>query len=227
MERSALAAGIARELAEQLDLHVVVEEVNGVIVLSGVVDSIEAREAAERIAARMAPGKRIENDLDVAAPPETVTEEIGGLEPDFTVLPVDVVGTVEEYRETSDGREEEQIGHGAVPFFPPTDPVITLGTRGEVEVLGGFTPTSMDTLEVEPSAVDEELGDEAIAEAVRRELREDASTTDLEIHVRVRRGIVHLRGTVPSVEDAINAEEVAARVPGVVEVREELEISGL
>ncbi|MBI2323152.1 MAG: BON domain-containing protein [Chloroflexi bacterium] len=228
MERGSLAARIAQELAEQLDVHVVVEDADGVIVLSGGVDSPEAREAAERVAARMAPGRRIENDLEVETTlPEVVTEEIGGIEPDFTSLPLDVVGAVEERREASDGREEEQIGHGAVPFFPPTDPVIGPGPRGEIEVIGGFTPTSMDSLEVEASAEDEVPGDEAIADAVRRELREDALTTDFEIRVYVQRGVVHLRGTVPSVEDALNAEEVAARVPGVVEVREELEVSGL
>jgi hypothetical protein len=37
-------------------------------------------------------------------------------------------------------------------------------------------------------------GDEAIADAVRRELREDATTTSLEAEVLVHAGGVHLRG---------------------------------
>lgn len=53
------------------------------------------------------------------------------------------------------------------------------------------------------------------------ELREDAATTDLRVDVLVWDGVVRLRGTVPTLEDADNAEAVAARVPG---VREELEV---
>ena len=70
-------------------------------------------------------------------------------------------------------------------------------------------------------------GDEAIADAIRRELREDALTTDLTIRVTVRDGVAHLRGSVPSLDDAESAEEVAGRVPGVREVIEELDVAGL
>jgi osmotically-inducible protein OsmY len=63
-----------------------------------------------------------------------------------------------------------------------------------------------------------------LAEAVERELREDAATTSLSIDVFVRRGIVHLRGWVPGLEDADDAEAVAARVPGVIDVVEEIDV---
>lgn len=84
----------------------------------------------------------------------------------------------------------------------------------------------MDSLEVERSS-DGTLGDEAIADAIRRELREDAATTALTIDVAVYRGVARLRGTVQDIADAENAEEVAARVPGVLEVREELEVADM
>jgi osmotically-inducible protein OsmY len=58
-------------------------------------------------------------------------------------------------------------------------------------------------------------------------LREDSTTTALEIEVAVDEGIVHLTGRVPSLDDAESAEEVAARVPGVVDVEEELEVADL
>lgn len=45
--------------------------------------------------------------------------------------------------------------------------------------------------------------------------------------VFVRNGIVHLRGQVSDLDDADNAEAVAARVPGVQEVIEELDVAGL
>ena len=43
----------------------------------------------------------------------------------------------------------------------------------------------------------------------------------------VRRGIVHLRGSVPEIQDAESAEEVAWRVPGVVDVVDETEVAAL
>jgi osmotically-inducible protein OsmY len=65
------------------------------------------------------------------------------------------------------------------------------------------------------------------ADAIRRELREDAATTDLVIEVVVEQGIARLRGRVPGLEDADNAEAVAARVPGLRDVVEELEVATL
>ncbi len=67
--------------------------------------------------------------------------------------------------------------------------------------------------------------DEALADAIRRELREDALTTDLGVEVEVEQGVAHLRGVVGDIIDAENAEEVASRVPGVGEVVDELEIT--
>lgn len=107
--------------------------------------------------------------------------------------------------EVGDARDEEDA-EGAEPYFPPTDPV--MNDRGR-EMIGGFERTSMDTLEVDPSTIDEEPGDEALADAVRRELRVD---------VDVRRGVMFLRGQGEDVEDEDNAASVASLVPGVREV---------
>jgi osmotically-inducible protein OsmY len=70
-------------------------------------------------------------------------------------------------------------------------------------------------------------GDEAIADAVRRELSEDAATTDLDVDVDVDDGIVRLSGRVPELVDAENAESVAGRVSGVDQVIDDLEVPGL
>jgi BON domain len=111
-------------------------------------------------------------------------------------------------------------------IFPPTDPVVTTDPHGNTRVLGGFSPTASDA-PVAPSTLDNLPGDEALADAIRRELREDAATTDLAIEVVVEQGIAHLRGRVPGLEDADNAEAVAARVPGLRDVSEELEVAAL
>lgn len=120
----------------------------------------------------------------------------------------------------------DEEAEGAEPYFASTDPVIKV-KAGRTVVLGGFSETSMSSLDVDPSATGRDPGDEALADAVRRELEEDATTTDLAITVAVRRGVVHLRGTVADLIDADNAEDVAGRVPGVREVREELRIEEL
>jgi len=122
--------------------------------------------------------------------------------------------------------DEDIVSEGDTVFSPPTDPVVqrdpvTLRER----VIGGFSSDSMESIEVERSALDHEYGDEAIADAVRRELLEDSATTDLdEVNVHVFEGVVTLRGRVPLLIDSDNAAEVASRVPGVQEVREELDV---
>jgi hypothetical protein len=124
---------------------------------------------------------------------------------------------------TTDATEVVEDSDGDEVFFPPTDPVLRAGADGQPEVLGGFSPTAEPPTPERSS--DGRIGDEAIADAVRDALALDASTADLQLTVDVTDGVVRLRGTVLSIEDAENAEAVAASVPGVVEVIDETEIS--
>ena len=140
------------------------------------------------------------------------------IEPDFTARPNDD-STL--HSSGVDLDEEEDTS-----YSPPIDPVVTTDQHGNTRVLGGFSSSSMESVAVERSA-DGTLGDEAIAEAIVRELREDAATTALRIDVRVVNGVAHLRGAVTDIIDSENAEEVAARVPGVTEVVDELTVSTL
>jgi hypothetical protein len=118
-------------------------------------------------------------------------------------------------------RRDEERAEGAEPVFPATDPVLSPSGR----VLGGFAGTSMDTVGAAPSStLDHRPGDEALAHAIRRELREDASTASLQIHVEVRGRVAFLHGRVDGLEDADNAAEVASRVPGVRQVVEHLTV---
>jgi hypothetical protein len=114
----------------------------------------------------------------------------------------------------------------AIPYFPPTDPVVEpSGDNEELEIVGGYGSTSFDRSEQGGPGVS--YGDEEITSMVRRELREDAATTDFDIEVETRSGVVFLRGAVETLDDAENVEAVASRVPGVVDVREELEVISL
>lgn len=245
MAEESLRDRIEREISRRAGLDVVVEDEGDVITLSGRVDSEENRDAALTIAAALSPGRRVEDNIEVEAIiPDQPYEELasgidesdlpasldeirdrgGDVEPDFTDQPMltDPVAAA-----GPSGSADDAVAEGDETYVPPTDPVVTTNERGETEVLGGFSPTSDDQIQVDRSASDNRLGDEAIEDAIRRELREDAATTDLLIRVIVRNGVAHLHGTVDGPEDADNAEEVASRVPGVIEVREELEVGGL
>lgn len=119
------------------------------------------------------------------------------------------------------GEDVSRPAEDGEAYVPPTDPVGT-----DTEVIGGFSRSSMDTTEPERSS-DGTIGDEAIRDAIARELREDSATTALEVHVEVIQGVAILTGKVADIIDAENAEEVAGRVTGVLEVRERLEVEGL
>ena len=153
---------------------------------------------------------------------ERITSKELEIEPTqpFEPSPEPLVTDHEEVHDLEEGDvRDEEAAEGAEPYFPPTDPVIN--DRGR-EVLGGFGDTSMDTVDVDPSTLDEEPGDEALADAVRRELGEDATTSHLRLDVQVRRGVVYLRGRADDLEDTDNAADVASRVPGVRQVVDQL-----
>jgi BON domain len=111
--------------------------------------------------------------------------------------------------------DDPETGEVAEAYVPPMDPVVGTDARCRIEVPGGFGLSSMDALDVDASAQDPQPGDEVLADAIRRELREDAATASLVIAVNVRDGVASLRGTVDGLEDAEGAEDVASRVPGV------------
>lgn len=110
-------------------------------------------------------------------------------------------------------------------YFPPVDPPLRVGiSNGREDMIGGFESDSMASIEVDPSASGGGPGDEALADAIRRELCEDSATADLAVEVRVEEGVAYLSGQVSDIDDVENAEEVAGRIPGVREVVEELEV---
>jgi osmotically-inducible protein OsmY len=243
-----VANAFTRRLEEQLaraGLQVVVEQSDGAVILSGIVDSEESRQAALDIVTQTAPpGTRIDDQLDIpdilptgvddyasqdpsaelADSEEDLLADGGELEPDFTDQPGFSDPLLAAGAESS---EDEDLAESGEVYTPPIDPVVTTDAHGAAQVLGGFGLDAEEDLSVERSAEDRAPGDEALAEAILRELAEDAATTDLNIRVFVRQGVAHLRGEVPDLDDADNAEAVAARVPGVREVVEELDVAGL
>lgn len=204
--------GLLRQIHDTLaeaGIHVLAERDGKTIVLSGEVDSPVNREAALDVARAVADrvGLRVDDALDVIpeAPADaTADTEIVGAG-DFKYLDAD-----------RDDNLRLDAGFELDPDF--TGEIGTTDSMAAAaEAIPYFPPT--DPV-VRPS-------DDDISGDVLRELREDALTTDLVIQVVTRHGVVHLRGEVPSLEDAENAEAVASRVDGVKEVREELDIPSL
>lgn len=235
-------ADMAREIGglfESAGLSLDVDVHDGVAEISGPVESPELRQAAIDLA-RMVQGVREVDDQtedEVIAPDtffqpggesddagftyadrESLRDDLSDTEPDFAGN----VGAGAFYFQ--DAIEE------AEPYFPPTDPVVEPSTDDQdIRVVGGFQDSSTDEVATAPDAspgdeptevtiYDRDDGD--ILDDVVRELREDALTNDLELTVDVINGVVFLQGTVPTLDDAENAESVAGRVPGVVEVRD-------
>ncbi|MGQ9674039.1 MAG: BON domain-containing protein [Chloroflexota bacterium] len=221
-------------LASLINLNIAVRVRKGLAYLVGAVSSEAEKREAERLVSRVPGIKGVVNQLTVDQSGYYADSHVGDVsetdvmdelsleaitlgeqedaEPDFTgdVGPTDVADTED-----------------VVEFFAPTDPVEHNSDRDHegMEVRGGWAPTSM----TEPTDVNLEprhfeRSDYEILDDVIQALRNDASTQDLDIKVSVHNSVVHLHGKVPAMEDAENAEEVASRVDGVLEVVEALEI---
>jgi osmotically-inducible protein OsmY len=237
---SSLTKSIEERVAESAEVSVIADEDGESIILSGFVDSEKLKQDVIGIASAMAPGLRIRDNLEVdhVMPGQIGTAslsgvEIGlfdggepGIEDEAPLSAVDFMAqdTIVDAGDASgpSGSRRDVVSEGGVVYVPPTDPV-----RRGMEVIGGFQSDSMEHVGVEPSASDDQPGDLALKDAVIRELREDASTTDLDIEVYVENGVCCLRGTVPYLDDTDNAAAVASIVPGIVEVRDELKVEGM
>ncbi len=188
---------------------------DGVVLLEGVVPSDEAASQMEAMV-RGIPGVRgVSNRLAVEGFEATVENVAEGvdLSEDFTAE----VGTGD-YMEAASEAE---------PYTPPTDPVIKADRSTDgVEMVNGFAETATDEAAT-ANLPGTPRGDDEILQAVMAALHADAATTDLPLEVEVIDGVVYLRGVVPSLDDVDAAESVAAEVPGVEEVQEELTIEGM
>jgi hypothetical protein len=113
-------------------------------------------------------------------------------------------------------------------YEPPYDPpVIPSDDLQGVEIAAGFASSMEDTdLDVEdfPDRVDD--NDSDLEEQVRTAIRYNSETTILDnIRVYVRNGIVYLRGTVDTDDDADRVEELVLDIDGVMDVENELEVT--
>ncbi len=253
MAEDTLAMRIQRRLRETVSDDITVGEGKDALYLSGRVPSQAERQIAEAVAWEMAGNLGVENDLvverllpedrievdssdlgeaelfaeDDVSDEEDLDAEGNPLEPDFTSQPLetDDLAVIDE----GDVENEPPEDNPDPSYFPPTDPVLGIGSdgNGNPVVEGGWEPTSMTDTDVERSAEDDIPGDEALADAVRDALARDASTEALALNVSVNAGVVRIHGRVPDLEDAENAESVASEVPGVREVIDDTTVENI
>jgi hypothetical protein len=204
---------------------------DGSIKLDGVVRTERDRRRAER-AARVPGVQAVANQLIVDPQAGSMPVNRAVLSPELAaeieLNQLDIApGTEIDFNERIGTTDTADATDEAEPYFAPTDPPVRRASRADegIEVVGGFSPTSLDApIDLEQLPRSLLTGDDEIAREVRLALREDAATADLEVYVTVRYGVARLRGLVSSLSDAEAAEEVASRVPNVVEVLEELEV---
>jgi len=223
---------------EEAGMYIGVDLRDGVVSLSGAVESDESRTAAIDVASAASRdrGYRIEDDLDVlqTAPDAGFlgADDAGGGADAFIASDVNRDGDLDAAFESEPDfagsvgtTNSEAVVEDGRTYFAPTDPVVLPSEDDQqLQVVGGFGETSVDS--TEGAASFDDRNDQDITPDVLRALRKDALTTDLHVRVSALDGVVHLHGQVESPEDAENAEAVGSRIGGAKEVREELKIVG-
>jgi|DewCreStandDraft_2_1066082.scaffolds.fasta_scaffold05955_4 osmotically-inducible protein OsmY len=207
----------------------------GHVRLQGTVVSARQRQRAEALV-RALPGVRtVQNDLVVGPLDPRAAETVSGIptetaEVEWVPGGRRVAGTEIDLNQTVGTTDSAVAAEEAEPYLPPMDPVVRPASRERhqgLEILGGLATSALDPPhEAEDHPAVLQRGDDELAEDVREALRRDAATADLadRIVVTVRRGVVHLRGQVRLLDDIDLLQEVAGRVPGVVDVVDELDL---
>ena len=164
---AALRAQIEDELAKA-DLQVTVESSDGALVLNGVVDTEEARQAAEDIAGQQVPDARIDNQLEVQTILPTSLDDFVGEQPtaELSETSADILATggeldpdftdqlqISDFDQASGAGgsdADDPASDGDAVYAPPIDPVLSTDVHGSAHVLGGFG--SGEEVPVESSA---------------------------------------------------------------------------
>ena len=133
---------------------------------------------------------------------------------------------LDEQYNTQDGDGHSYNPHLAaaegLTYTPPDDPPTMPGGRQNVEVAAGFGQ-SMERVN-RTWDNDERMGDEDLADVVRDAIRMNSETQHLNhVRVRVRKGVVTLRGRVPDDMDLSNVDDIVREIDGVIDVNNQLD----
>ncbi len=118
---------------------------------------------------------------------------------------------------TDDGVAAEE----GLAYFPPDDPATMQGAGADddLELAAGFAPSAGDAgFDDEDVPRRVRRGDYDVAEEVLEAIESASELTGFRLRVRVRHGVVYVRGHVSTMEDLAIVEDVIREVPGVVDV---------
>lgn len=196
----------------------------GVVTLEGLVLSDQEREAASDLASFVAGVTNVIDALEVMDIEEDQPNVMFGMPTHPAEWdPPEEIPTAYSGEALDGWTTDARVAvEGGAAYFPPTDPPIDISDDpGGIEVAAGFQSTAMDDNE-DWQEDDSEIQDGEIVDNVVRELNEDATTTQLNIHVASVHGTVFLTGYVSDPTDGDAAAAVAERVDSVRYVVERL-----
>lgn len=103
------------------------------------------------------------------------------------------------------------------PYTPPIDPPVLPGGREGIDVATGFGLST----EEEAAGDSAPRGDEDVLDEVLLTLRQDSVTSTYALGATVLQGVVTLRGSIGSIDEADHAASIVSQLPGVVDVVDE------
>jgi osmotically-inducible protein OsmY len=129
--------------------------------------------------------------------------------------------------ETSDPEVAAEEG---MTWVPPVDPPVIPADNAEgLEMAAGFGTTGFDGQIDEDHRAEDLTDEDEVSARVREALRADAATSRYadQLAIANASGVVAIRGLVDDIDDTDNVLEVAARVSGVRDVLDELDVRAL
>ena len=195
-----------------LDSEIAVAAKDGVVTLSGVVDSYAKKHAADRAAQRVSGVKAIAEDVTVRLTHTSIRTDaeiahaaVAALKWDIQVPDEKIQVKVEDGFITLTGAVEWKFQHAAA--------------EGAIRYLTGVKGV-INLLKVQPKPVSRFEVSAKIKEALRRNAERDAER----ITVEAADGRVTLKGTVRSFAERLDAERAAWSAPGVTSVDDRIAI---
>jgi osmotically-inducible protein OsmY len=213
-----LQALVMEELAWEPSLdaaHIGVAARDGVVTLSGFVDSYAAKAAAERIAGRVRGVRAIAEEIEVRLPEDHKHADPEIAARALRLLAWDV--------EVPANRIQVKVEHGLVTLTGDVEYYFQkAAAESDVRRLGGVRGV-VNLIRVTAGAT--RLADPAaIRQQIERALRRNAEVEAGHVLVESANGRVTLRGAVKTWWERQVAEAAARHVPGVVELSNEIEV---
>lgn len=195
--------------------HIGVAADDGVVTLSGFVDSYAAKAAAERAAGRVRGVKAIAEEIEVRLPDDHKRSDTEIAERAVRLLAWDV--------EVPTERIQVKVEHGMVTLSGDVGYYFQkAAAEADVRRLGGVRGV-VNLIRVAPVAAPA-TDPAAVRQKIEGALRRNAEVEATHILIGVEGGRVTLRGSVKTWWERQVAETAARSAPGVIEVSDEIEV---